>query len=82
MATRNLAAFDFCDERSSGRPWWFASHNMGLLNRRIQYDRRCAEKPFLLYGYSLLVWPPVVNADLACGTATYAGNAISIIFLR
>jgi hypothetical protein len=39
----------------------FASHNMGLLNRGIQYDRRWAEKPFLPSGHSPLVWLPDAN---------------------
>jgi hypothetical protein len=42
--------------------FWFASHNMGLLNRGIQYDRRWAEKPFLPSGHSLLVCLPDLNA--------------------
>jgi hypothetical protein len=41
---------------------WFAKHIIGLMNRAIQYDRRCTEKPFLLNRHSLLVWPPGFNA--------------------
>jgi hypothetical protein len=41
---------------------WFACHIMDLVNRAIQYDRGCTEKPFLLKGHSLMVWPPGFNA--------------------
>jgi hypothetical protein len=36
---------------------------MDLVNLAIQYDRRSTEKPFLLNGYSQLVWAPSFNAD-------------------
>jgi hypothetical protein len=36
---------------------------MDLVNRAIQYDRRCTEKPFLLNRHSLFVWVPNFNAD-------------------
>jgi hypothetical protein len=42
----------------------FACHIMGLVNRAIQYDRRCTEKPFLLDRHSLLVWRPSIAADM------------------
>jgi hypothetical protein len=35
---------------------------MDLLNRAIEYDRGCTEKPFLLNCYSQSVWPPSFNA--------------------
>ncbi|HMH72822.1 MAG TPA: hypothetical protein VK554_11015, partial [Bradyrhizobium sp.] len=42
---------------------WFSCHIMSLVNRSIQYDRRCTEKPFLLNRHSQLVWNPSFNAD-------------------
>jgi hypothetical protein len=41
---------------------WFAKHIIGLMNRAIQYDQHCTEKPFLLNRHSLWVWPPGFNA--------------------
>src|SRR6202795_3702888 len=35
---------------------------MDLMNRAIQYDRRCTEKPFLLDRHSLSACPPSFNA--------------------
>src|SRR3981189_3678277 len=35
---------------------------MDLVNRAIQYDRRCTEKPFFLNRRALSVWLPSFNA--------------------
>jgi hypothetical protein len=45
---------------------------MDLVNRAIQYDRRCAEKPFLLDRHALFGLTPSFNAaPHACGSAAW-----------
>jgi hypothetical protein len=51
---------------------WFTSHIMDLVNRAIQYDRRCAEKPFLLDRHALFgLTPSFKAAPHPCGNAAW-----------